>query len=360
MIVERRSLLVLEVLVLTTLYVAPIVLSFQDIGDYIFSYPFNKRDGSIYLSLLVGGTFNAMLFFGNVFFLIPRYLSKRKFTPYFIYLFLALGAITLSEIGIESWLESVYNLPNNLASLYPEAMTHKRDIGIPTVIVNIFILGLSFVYRFGRDWMRYETDKRHLVQEKLGAELKFLRSQINPHFLFNTLNNIYGIAQRNSDQETAGAIEKLSDLLRFMINDSNADLIPLEKEVTYLQSLIEIQQLRTGDGEVVVNFKREGDLSKILIPPMILIPFVENAFKYGVNVDETSLIVIELSAEGNELTFNVKNKKVKAYDSMEIEPSGIGISNVKSRLNLTYPDKHRIEIKDGRENFEVNLMLELT
>ena len=357
----RKSLLLkLEIALIAVFYFVPIAIGFVDIGDNIFSGPFNKRDGSIYWALLIGGSFSLLIFYLNVFYLVPTFLSQRKFLLYWILVLLVVLGSSGIEYALEEWLKVLYNLPENLPALYPEFMRERRDIGAPALFINLVILGLSFVYRFTRDWMTHESHKRQLQEEKLNAELRFLHSQINPHFLFNTLNNIYSIARRHEDIETSDAIEKLSTIMRFMLYESSADVITLDQEIEHINSMIEIQQLRVGEGELVVNFTKRGNTEGITIAPMVLIPFVENAFKHGIDTKQTSVIRIELEITDKKLAFAVKNAKTTVTESVQGEPSGIGLENVAKRLALIYPQKHTMDITEDENNFEVMLTIDLS
>ncbi len=359
-VTKNSVLLKLEIALIAVVYFFPIALGFIDIGDNIFSGPFNRRDGSIYWALLVGGIFSLFIFYLNVFYLIPTFLSQRKFLQYWSWILIMLLGSSGLEYGFEEWLKTAYSLPENLPQLYPEVMRERRDIGAPAFVINLFILGLSFIYRFTKDWMRHESDKRMLRQEKQNAELRFLHSQVNPHFLFNTLNNIYAIARRHQDLETSDAIEKLSTIMRFMLYESSANIITIEQEVEHIQSMIEIQQLRVGEGELVVNFTKRGGTDGVTIAPMVLIPFVENAFKHGIDPKKTSIIKIELDVGDLQLTFRVKNKKTTITDTVPGEPSGIGLENVRKRLALIYPQKHTMNIIEDEDNFEVVLTIDLS
>jgi len=226
-----------------------------------------------------------------------------------------------------------YNLPANIQSLYSLSFqTPIREIGGPTVVINLVVIACAFIYRFGRDWMFHERLKRELIEAQLGTELKLLKSQIHPHFLFNTLNNIYGIARANNDEDASAAISKLSGLLRFMLYENDKDTIPLTREIEYIHNLIDIQQLRQAEGEMIINFEIKGDITCVNIAPMILIPFVENAFKYGVDIMNPSIINIQLEIENKTLLFEITNPKSISYDSGQHGSGGLGISNVERRL----------------------------
>ncbi|HEY8937064.1 MAG TPA: sensor histidine kinase [Cyclobacteriaceae bacterium] len=229
---------------------------------------------------------------------------------------------------------------------------------------------LPFVFEFGHTLLRFlvvffvsltmsvSGQWQKTQQEKMKAEVSFLKAQINPHFLFNTLNSIYSLAVLKSDK-TADAIVKLSEMMRYVINEADKDFVSLEKEIAYINDYIVLQENRFGKS-INLSFSVTGDLLGKKIAPLILITFVENAFKYGVNAeDEESVISIKIAVVGNELIMDVVNKKVIVQQSMT-EHSGKGIRNAQERLNVLYPSSYILTINDTAEDFSVSLKLLLT
>lgn len=219
-------------------------------------------------------------------------------------------------------------------------------------------------------WVLY---KRHLrgneeiyaLKTELGrshANFDFLRSQINPHFLFNALNTIYGTAIQEGAERTGEGIEKLGDMMRFMLQENMQEKIPLSREIDYLNNYISLQKLRTDPNpniKIEVEIEQPGNF--IQIAPMLLIPFVENAFKHGISFREPSYITITLEARNNSLYFDVSNSKhVKMENDPEKDKSGIGLTNVKQRLQLLYPAKHELVIRETKKDFFVHLTLQLS
>jgi hypothetical protein len=193
--------------------------------------------------------------------------------------------------------------------------------------------------------------------DKLNAELAYLKTQINPHFLFNTLNSIYSLAITENADLTSTAIVKLSGMMRYVISEADKDFVSLEKEVNYLQDFIAMQKLRLGD-TVKITPSVSGHFLGKKIAPLILITFVENAFKHGINAEEISEILIKLEILGDDLTLIVKNNKVKT-STYGFNKSGIGIQNTKNRLQLLYPDRHELVINDGEKEYAVLLKINL-
>lgn len=191
-------------------------------------------------------------------------------------------------------------------------------------------------------------------EEKTLAELSFLRTQVNPHFLFNSLNSIYSLALVKSDQAPE-AIATLSDMMRYVLNENEENWVSLEKEINYVKDYIELQKLRIT-GATTVEFKINGDYKQKQIAPLILIPFIENAFKYGINPNHKSTISIQIDIKEKQLEMQVKNEKVAVQHDAT---SGLGIKNVMSRLNLIYPNSHNLEITENSNNYQVKLNINL-
>lgn len=197
---------------------------------------------------------------------------------------------------------------------------------------------------------------RRVENDQLQAELQQLKAQIQPHFLFNTLNSIYALAIRN-DERTADTIVKLSDFLRYIIRDAHRDKVPLAAELNYIANYIELQKARLREA-VHIDYQLDGEPDGLLIAPLLLPSFIENAFKYGVNPEEDSPIRIHLNIRDNALRLVVTNNKVQV--SQLEESTGIGLRNTQERLRLTYPGAHELTIDDTATEFRVNLFLELT
>lgn len=196
---------------------------------------------------------------------------------------------------------------------------------------------------------------------KSDANLGFLKSQINPHFLFNALNTLYGTALQENAERTGEGIQKLGDMMRFMLQENMQDKISLSRDIDYLNNYIELQKLRTSTTvDIVINTEIEEQLTALEITPMLLIPFVENAFKHGISLQSPSHIKITLQTKGHTLYFDVHNSiHLKADGDPEKLNSGIGLQNVKQRLSLLYPKKHELIIRESAKEFFVHLTLNL-
>ena len=229
------------------------------------------------------------------------------------------------------------------------------------LLISILIIPLTYILYFNRK--KQESQVVSLKKElgQTSADLKLLQSQINPHFLFNVMNTIYGIALQENAERTAEGIQKLGDMMRFMLHENQQDRIALSKEITYLKEYLYLQSLRTSTTSSIQN---TVDIQEVVgdyqIPPMLLIPFVENAFKHGISLNKPSWIRVQLSVDEGVLKFSVYNSIHKAHEhDPESEKSGIGLDNVKERLRLLYENKYQLNIEETQQEFFVFLTLDL-
>ena len=241
---------------------------------------------------------------------------------------------------------------------------HEVARSMPWIIRPIFASSfvffvLSFFYRLLLDRFRAEREQKERQATELVTELKFLRSQISPHFLFNVLTNLVSLARKRSDK-LEPALIKLSELLRYMLYDTQGKKVPLQTEVEYLNNYLDLQRLRFGnDVDIDSRIDLDEEARAHAIEPMLLIPFVENAFKHGVGYSGRPGIVMRLSVAFNTLSFEVRNKFEPEPAEAKDESSGIGLGNVLSRLNLLYRDKYTLTINDANGVFHIVLTLQL-
>ncbi len=216
-------------------------------------------------------------------------------------------------------------------------------------------------------WIIYNQRKDRILQAirmetalaKSDASLQFLKSQINPHFLFNALNTLYGTALKGDSDKTAEGIQKLGDMMRFMLHENTLDRIPMDKEIDYLKNYISLQKLRIVDSPLIsIEDEIEERNCNHEIPPMLLIPFVENAFKHGISLKERSWVKIELQCREDVVQFEVRNSIHKDESDPEKEMSGIGLKNVTGRLELMYPNRHILDVQEADREFIVKLSLQ--
>jgi hypothetical protein len=223
-----------------------------------------------------------------------------------------------------------------------------------SVLAALLMLLMSGFIKIAQEWFKSEQQREALKVEKLHAELKFLKSQINPHFLFNCLNTIYSLAHKHSAQ-TEHAIVKLSTIMRYMIYESNEEMVQLQHELQYLRDYIDIQRLRLPSG-IQVDYNECGSADGLWIEPMLLIPFVENAFKHGISYTDHSFISIMITVEQQVVRLLVKNS---LFPLRAAEQGGIGLQNVLKRLDLLYTNKHEITITETEHQFIADLKIVL-
>jgi sensor histidine kinase YesM len=229
---------------------------------------------------------------------------------------------------------------------------------INLLLYFFFLLGIG-AYYFIQEWIKNEKSKRALMEIQLTTELNFLKNQINPHFLFNTLNNLFSMAQQNNDTETANGISKLAGLMRYIIYDSSVTKISLDKEIKNINDFIALSKLRYQHDEVELFVDIGGETASALIAPMLLLPFIENAFKHGVKIEKKTKIFTSIFANKDKITFTCSNPVIQHKKAKDELHGGIGLENVKRRLALLYPSKHRLEIADNGVTFTINLELDL-
>jgi LytS/YehU family sensor histidine kinase len=224
--------------------------------------------------------------------------------------------------------------------------------------MNLLLIIISTGFKLGIKGIKQELRYREIKEQQVKTELDLLKAQIHPHFLFNTLNNLFSMARKNKDDPTAEGIAKLSHLLRYMIYDSKVEKIILKKEVEQINSFIELQKFRfEKDDDIKIDFNIDGDIEKAKIAPMLLIPFVENAFKHSISLQNPTIIEINLLIKNNDLHFSVKNSIYSKKQKQENAESGIGLINIKRRLELLYPDLHELKIKEDENFFQIDLKL---
>lgn len=285
-------------------------------------------------------------FYFNYLFLIPRFLLTKRYWLYFSFLLLAIATVLFLS-GVLFFF-SDFN-PHLLSHTHPAI-----EKIIPVIIVNALLLWLLSIVS-SILWTTYIRLKQ-TESEKLSAQIASLKSQINPHFLFNTLNNIYATTI-DSAPKAADMVDKLSEMMRYTMKDTQQDFVSLEDEINYVSNFIELQKLRL-DRSVKLEYNSPGHIPFLQIAPMLLIPFVENAFKHGVNAEQKSRITIGILLDKAALQLTVTNLKVRVQKETS-ERSGLGIENTKHRLDLIYPSKHLLVINDTEKEFAVSLHINL-
>jgi hypothetical protein len=277
--------------------------------------------------------------------LFPKFLEKNKYGWYLfsVVVLLFLGTEFYLQL-FERWIDYLF------PGYYFIAYYNFFDM---LLFLSVYLV-LTTLIKLARAWFRLNQ----VEQEKTSNELKALRSQLNPHFLFNSLNNLYTLARKKSDKAPEMVL-RLSDILRYVIYDAETNFISLEKELDFLDKYIEVQRVRLDKG-FQLKIDLPAEIQDLKIAPLLFLPFIENAFKYGANSgSETGTIIIRWGITGKQVSFYIENEKVLPDAVEPARYKGMGIKNVQKRLELIYPGRHELEIEDLERSFVVRLKIDL-
>ena len=321
------------------------------INQALFPYYIQSvKEGSYYKDIIIY-VFVGLITFYPIYFSLPFLFSrKNKFFSILLGLLL-LTILVFSRVGLE-FVFWKYIVP----------MKDGKPIIVdnPWVFNSVRLVIINTIYavliRLAIDWYEAQKLKAELINRNQASELAMLRSQVNPHFLFNTLNNIYSLVYKKSD-DAPEAVMKLSSIMRYMLFDATSDQVLLEKEIEYLKSFIELQKLRLRQQDFV-EINIHGVANGKTIAPMLLIPFVENAFKHGNKNVPNPGIRINLFIEPQQIRFIVTNHLRNSTDAAGDPSGGIGMHNIQRRLDLLYPGKHSLVITEDQDIFTVKLLIE--
>lgn len=295
--------------------------------------------------------FSLGLFYINYLFLIDRFLFKKRFK---FFLIINLGLIGLS-IACTEFIKYQLFVPDfAIRPDRPRPPVHFILSGM--AFSYIFIITVSVAIRTTMYWFNMDNERRTLENENLRSELNNLKMQLNPHFFFNTLNNIYSLIQL-SPEMAQESIHGLAKLMRYHLYETNSDKVPLQGEIDFLKKYISLMKLRTTDG-IKVEFQCHIEHSSYMIAPLLFVPLIENAFKFGVNNDTSAMIKIDLLEKNHILSLHVENN-VFIYSDIVLNKKGIGLENLQKRLRLIYPDRHQFKISNHNNRFQVNLIINL-
>jgi two-component system, LytTR family, sensor kinase len=314
-------------------------------GAWIFYIQFQRGlTLSKAIDSLVGLSFAMLIFYLNWYVLIPKYLARNRLIMYLAAVLLTLTTVALVRSPLDFYVFREFNPGmNTLYSL-------ERILNY--VLAGLIVVFISSALKVTGNYIRNERRNKELENQKLTAELNFLKSQVNPHFLFNTLNNIYSLAYKQSP-ETPDAIMKLSLLMRYMLYESNDALVSLEKEVDHIRNFIDLQKLRLRE-HTSIQLNVEGELAGKQIAPMLLMTLVENAFKHGLVSRNEIGITLNLLVEDDWLLFSTVNN---SSSHKKREFGGIGLQNLQQRLNLLYPNQHELHLEEKADTFFASLKL---
>jgi two-component system LytT family sensor kinase len=300
--------------------------------------------GQFLIEIFVRNALLALIIYANFEYLIPVYAQQKKFFRY------ALGLVICF---------SFYVLVKNTHDYYLTAFTGKAVLpfwrySFYNFSIALFYMAFSLALYLSKEWYFQRERLRQLEVEKLNTELEYLKSQINPHFLFNSLNTIFfQIDKTNNDARST--LTKFSDMLRFQLYECNGHAMVLEREIHYLRNYVDLQRLRR-DEKYKIEFTTRGDSREFTVAPLLLMPLVENAFKYLSHFPEgDNRVSIHIHNDDQSLEAIVKNTKETRIEKKEA--GGIGLRNLRRRLELQYPGRHELEISDGKTEYEVILRI---
>ena len=318
----------------------------------MFSFPYGVKN-AFYI------VFQALGVYFNLYFLMPHLLEHGRYGWYAVFVILTIIAVALCIVPgyyMTAWLsdqslESIYGVSS---SNFWHFVQHN------TLLSSAASMTLAMSIRLAKSSIETRRREVRLKQENLETELKLLKYQFNPHFLFNTINSIFFLIHKNPDQASA-SLAKFSEILRHQLYNSNDQLIPLSKEVQYLDNFVTLEKLRQNDYVSLNVDIQQQNLAGVQIAPFILMAFVENAFKHVSRVpNNKNWIEIRLSVADQRLVFKVSNSVCETRTSISDIPGGIGLPNVRRRLQLMYPDRHDLEILVTFERFDVKLIMYLS
>ena len=328
--------------------------------------PFVHSEGTLLIPSFYGMLINVILFYLNAYRLIPVYLKKKETIRFWTNSTLWIIGLSVVEMGFDFiYLSQADVLSESEIKLsFAEIILEVVAYFLFTVIINVFFWGVAFLYRLPSDWIQDERIKSQLIQDKLSAELEFLRAQINPHFLFNGINSIYHLIGYDDDS-AKDVLLRFSGLLRYQLYECNEEYISLSKELEYINNYIKLEEIRKGEDACFNIDLPQNEMAasgSLKIAPLIFTPFLENAFKYLslYSEKEKNKIKISMSIANGALDFKVDNTiNLELVKKQAQNDGGIGLENVKRRLNLLYPNKHKLSMTNDHEVFSVQLKLHL-
>lgn len=316
---------------------------------WVYVYQPGNNLKSAQLNSLVLVAVHALVSYFNLWVLFPQFLRPKNYFTYLVSVVLSvlLGAMLMAFALLQL---DTFDVEQK-ASIFSFGFILNNFIAIFTTLV------LTMSLKLVKQWYERERQNLQLQQLQTATELKFLKAQINPHFLFNVLNTLYALSIKKSDQ-TPEVILKLSEILRYLLYEAGDHEVSLKKELNYVKNFIELEQMRYGD-RVEVELSEYGPLDKVSIAPMLLLTFIENSFKHGVHHSAGKcMIKLDVSvSESGDLVMRVVNstKSTTSVSQSENTPGGLGLENVKKRLSLLYPARHKLLINNTEQQFEVIL-----
>lgn len=319
-------------------------------GYLLLETSFNVNYSYFPAVILIRRIYDVMIFYYFYLTISSKLLDTKKIIIYIFISFLYIGILALPFTLI-----TVYN-SNRWYKPILDYNVYYKTYYLALLYHAFLIVPFGIAFKLGKLWYENHIIQRNLKAQNDANELALLRAQINPHFLFNTLNNIHSFIQREPDKASFGII-KLSDIMRYMLHKSDTEKVLLENEIEYINNYIDLQKLRISDADFV-EFNITGNYQGVSVPPMIFMPFVENAFKHGRKRDVSPGIFINLSILNNNIEFSITNY-IKEEENVDNAKGGFGLKNIKRRLELLFKDKYDLKIINEEKKFIVKLKITL-
>lgn len=335
-----------------SLYIFSLLTYFHDFLEKLgFAKWMLLQSGEVFLHVIT-----QMLFcYAVLYYLLPVFLDRKKYVAFTV----AIAGLSVVVFFIYYW-EHIYFF--RAIHAYVGLKFRPPNIIYWFTLISLITYfpissGLALAIKLLKNWYNKQMENERLIRENVSAELQLLKAQIHPHFLFNTLNNIYSFTLDKSPRSTV-LVKKLSGTLHYMINDCEAALVPLSKEIDMIKDYMELEKVRYGS-RLKMDVDINGQVDDKMITPLLLIPFIENSFKHGASqVLKNPWIRLQVKVKGNFLSFELSNSKPSANVIQSIK-SGIGLNNVKKRLELLYPTQYKLDIKSMAEVFVVSMQIPL-
>ena len=327
-----------------------VIYWFYMINQFLYPWYINKTDSYFWTDAALNLGLSLINFYA-FYFIIPFLIKNRN-----IFLSILTGASFLFIIAVARYYIQIL-FWKEIIHLPQKEMINLNEWFYAGLRLSIITGAYAILIKLAIDWLDAQKLKAELVNQTQTSELALLRSQVNPHFLFNTLNNIYSLVCKKSP-DAPEAIMKLSSIMRYMLYDANTDKVLLEKEIEYLGSFIELQKLRLRKADFV-EFRIEGEVGNKIIAPMLLIPFVENAFKHGSKLGPSPGIRIHLTVLAHQLLFEITNHLKKNLIGQKDNIGGVGLQNIKRRLEILYPGKYTLQTITENDIYRVKLSIQI-
>lgn len=298
----------------------------------------------------------AGLFYFNAHFIVPNYLLKNKVVAFVI----CIISLVIALLIISKFADNVLRIHEQMEIVMPRPGPRRKGfIDVILLLTTLLVLGVSTTLTVIQRWQTDAQIRNSVEKQNITSELALLKAQINPHFFFNTLNNIYALTFTDVPV-SRDAILKLSRMMRYLLYDTQHDTSLLSQEVSFIKDFVELMKLRMQNGTNIIFPEPKSD-KEYCIAPMLLLPFIENAFKHGIDASQKAEIKINLNVSQGFLTLKIENQVFKNKNALSMESGGIGLANTQRRLDLLYAEKHDLIIKEDKaeNSYQITLIINL-